>query len=94
MGGYKTRRYENIRDEIMAFMDVHEAEGTIPGGIHLEMTGEDVTECVGGGAQIREQDLSSRYHTHCDPRLNAAQSLEIAFMVSERLAKLRNDGKI
>ena len=91
MGGYKTRRYENIRDEIMAFMDVHEAEGTIPGGIHLEMTGEDVTECVGGGAQISEQDLSSRYHTHCDPRLNAAQSLEIAFMVSERLAKLRNE---
>lgn len=89
LGGYKTRRYENIRDEIMAFMDVHEAEGTVPGGIHLEMTGEDVTECVGGGAQIGEQDLSSRYHTHCDPRLNAAQSLEIAFMVSERLERMR-----
>ncbi len=70
-----------------AFFDVHEELGTIPGGIHLEMTGDDVTECVGGGSSITETDLTSRYHTHCDPRLNAEQALELAFYVASRLAQ-------
>ena len=70
-----------------AFFDVHEELGTIPGGVHLEMTGDNVTECVGGGSSIEETDLSSRYHTHCDPRLNAEQSLELAFYVASRLAQ-------
>jgi hypothetical protein len=70
---------------VEAFFDVHEQEGTVPGGIHLEMTGDDVTECLGGGASVAEADLDSRYHTHCDPRLNAEQALEMAFYVAERL---------
>ena len=64
---------------------MHEAEGTVPGGIHLEMTGDNVTECLGGGASIAETDLDSRYHTHCDPRLNAEQALELSFYVASRL---------
>lgn len=84
-GGYKTRRYENIRAEVEGFFDVHEELGTVPGGIHLEMTGDNVTECIGGGAQISEADLNSRYHTHCDPRLNAEQSLELSFYAGSRL---------
>ena len=76
-----------------AFFDVHEELGTIPGGVHLEMTGDNVTECVGGGSSIEETDLSSRYHTHCDPRLNAEQSLELAFYVASRLAQ-RESSKI
>ncbi|GIL45889.1 hypothetical protein Vafri_3014 [Volvox africanus] len=87
--GYKTRRYENIRSEIEAFFDVHEQMGTVPGGVHLEMTGDNVTECIGGGASVSEDDLNSRYHTHCDPRLNAEQSLEIAFYVAQRLRQRR-----
>lgn len=87
--GYKTRRYENVRAEIEAFFDVHEEVGTIPGGLHLEMTGDNVTECIGGGANVSEDDLNSRYHTHCDPRLNAEQSLEIAFYVASRLRARR-----
>ena len=70
-------------------MDVHNAEGTYPGGIHFEMTGQNVTECLGGSQAITEEDLSSRYHTHCDPRLNASQALELAFLISETL---RNKG--
>lgn len=85
--GYKTRRYDNIRSEIEAFFDVHEQMGTVPGGVHLEMTGDNVTECIGGGASISEDDLNSRYHTHCDPRLNAEQSLELAFYIASRLRK-------
>lgn len=85
--GYKTRRYDNIRAEVEAFFDVHDALGTVPGGVHLEMTGDDVTECVGGGAMVGEDDLESRYHTHCDPRLNAEQSLEMAFYVASRLRR-------
>ena len=76
-----------MRAEVEAFFDVHEELGTIPGGVHLEMTGDNVTECVGGGSSIEETDLSSRYHTHCDPRLNAEQSLELAFYVASRLAQ-------
>ncbi|KAM7275894.1 hypothetical protein ACFE04_017760 [Oxalis oulophora] len=75
--------------EVRAFFDVHEQEGSHPGGIHLEMTGQNVTECIGGSRTVTFDDLSSRYHTHCDPRLNASQSLELAFIVAERLRKKR-----
>lgn len=75
--------------EVRAFFDVHEQEGSHAGGIHLEMTGQNVTECIGGSRTVTFDDLSSRYHTHCDPRLNASQSLELAFIVSERLRKKR-----
>lgn len=68
-----------------AFFDVHDTVGSVPGGIHLEMTGDNVTECVGGGSNVSEDDLDSRYRTHCDPRLNAEQSLEMAFYVASRL---------
>jgi hypothetical protein len=70
---------------VEAFFDVHDAVGSVPGGIHLEMTGDNVTECVGGGSNVSEDDLDSRYRTHCDPRLNAEQSLEMAFYVASRL---------
>jgi hypothetical protein len=73
--------------QVEAFFDVHEELGTVPGGIHLEMTGDDVTECLGGGSDILEADLNSRYHTHCDPRLNAEQALEMAFYVASRLRR-------
>lgn len=87
--GYKTRRYDNVRAEIEAFFDVHEQMGSVPGGVHLEMTGDDVTECIGGGSSVSETDLESRYHTHCDPRLNAEQALEMAFYVGSRLKDRR-----
>ncbi len=84
--GFKTRDFDNILSEVEQFFAIHEAEGTIVGGIHLEMTGEDVTECTGSlSAAITEEDLSSRYHTQCDPRLNANQSLELAFMIGEKM---------
>jgi 3-deoxy-7-phosphoheptulonate synthase len=89
--GYKTRPFDLILKEVEAFFDVHAAEGTYPGGIHLEMTGQNVTECIGGARTIKETDLSDRYHTHCDPRLNADQALELAFLVAERLKRRRND---
>ena len=86
--GYKTRPFEKVLAEVRAFMEVHRAEGTHARGIHIEMTGKDVTECTGGNTRvIREADLSDRYHTHCDPRLNAAQALELAFLVAEELSK-------
>lgn len=72
-----------------AFFDVHEQEGSTAGGMHLEMTGADVTECVGGGANVQFDNLNERYHTHCDPRLNAAQALELSFKVAERLEAQR-----
>jgi len=75
--------------EVRAFFDVHEQEGSHPGGVHLEMTGQNVTECIGGSRTVTFDDLSSRYHTHCDPRLNASQSLEMAFIIAERLRKRR-----
>ena len=83
--GFKTREFQSILEEVRGFFDVHLAEGTHAGGIHVEMTGQDVTECIGGGQRISEQDLSDRYHTHCDPRLNASQSLELAFLTAQML---------
>ena len=83
--GYKTRPFDRILGEVKSFFEVHRAEGTHPGGIHVEMTGQDVTECVGGAIAITDDELKDRYHTHCDPRLNAAQSLELAFLLAEML---------
>ena len=83
--GYKTRSFDRILSEIEAFFNVHHQEGSFPGGIHLELTGLDVTECVGGSQKIKEENLSDRYHTHCDPRLNASQGLDLAFKLSEFL---------
>ena len=83
--GYKTRPYDRILNEVRGFFAVHRAEGTHAGGIHIEMTGQDVTECVGGAVAITHEALGDRYHTHCDPRLNAAQSLELAFLLAEML---------
>ena len=90
--GYKTRPFDLILKEVEAFFDIHRSEGTHAGGIHVEMTGQNVTECVGGAKPVTETDLSDRYHTHCDPRLNADQSLELAFIVAERLRRDR-EGK-
>ncbi len=87
--GYKTRPFERILSEVKNFMDIVEAEGAHPGGIHLEMTGQDVTECTGGAHQISATDLHDRYHTHCDPRLNNEQALELAFLLAEKLAAKR-----
>ncbi|ANU07573.1 class II 3-deoxy-7-phosphoheptulonate synthase [Paraurantiacibacter namhicola] len=81
--GYKTRPFDRILGEVKGFFAVHRAEGTHAGGIHVEMTGQDVTECVGGAVAITDEALGDRYHTHCDPRLNAAQSLELAFLLAE-----------
>ncbi|KAH7447570.1 hypothetical protein KP509_01G112200 [Ceratopteris richardii] len=89
--GYKTRPFDAILAEVKAFFDVHEAEGSYAGGIHLEMTGRNVTECIGGTREVTVADLASRYHTHCDPRLNASQSLELAFVVAERLRLNRQE---
>ena len=83
--GYKTRPFDRVMGEVRSFIDVAEAEGVHPGGVHLEMTGQNVTECIGGAQPVTEDELSSRYHTHCDPRLNADQALELAFLVAERL---------
>ncbi len=87
LNSYKTRPFERILKEVQAFFDVHRAEGTHPGGIHIEMTGKNVTECTGGARAISAEDLHDRYHTHCDPRLNADQAIELAFLVSELLKK-------
>ena len=83
--GYKTRQFDDVLDEVRGFFEVHKKLGTHPGGIHIELTGDDVTECLGGGVQISEKDLESRYETACDPRLNHSQSLELAFLVAEML---------
>ncbi len=88
-GGYKTRPFDRVLKEVKNFFAVHQAEGTHAGGIHIEMTGQNVTECTGGARAISETDLSDRYHTHCDPRLNADQSLELAFLVAEGLKQER-----
>ncbi|MEO1938364.1 MAG: 3-deoxy-7-phosphoheptulonate synthase class II [Sulfurimonas sp.] len=82
---YKTRPVDAILTEMKQFFQVHKAEGTVAGGVHLEMTGKNVTECIGGSFTVTEEDLSSRYHTHCDPRLNADQSLELAFLIADSL---------
>ncbi|MFQ5438784.1 MAG: class II 3-deoxy-7-phosphoheptulonate synthase [Paracoccaceae bacterium] len=84
--GYKTRPFENVLREVREFFAIHNAEGTYPGGVHFEMTGKDVTECTGGVRAVTDEDLSARYHTACDPRLNASQALELAFLVSEELS--------
>ncbi|WP_420858873.1 class II 3-deoxy-7-phosphoheptulonate synthase [Marivivens marinus] len=88
--GYKTRPFESVLREVKEFFAVHNAEGTIPGGVHFEMTGKDVTECTGGVRAVTDEDLSDRYHTACDPRLNASQSLELAFLVAEELSARRS----
>ena len=92
--GYKTRPFERILAEVRGFFAVHQAEGTHAGGVHFEMTGQDVTECTGGAKAVTDQTLADRYHTHCDPRLNASQALELAFLIAgalkeERLAQGR-----
>ena len=87
--GYKTRPFDSVLREVQEFFAVHRAEGTVPGGVHFEMTGQDVTECTGGVRAVTDEDLSSRYHTACDPRLNASQSLELAFLVAEELSASR-----
>lgn len=90
--GYKTRPFDNILTEVRQFMQVLHSEGCWPGGVHFEMTGQNVTECLGGSANmVSEADLSSRYHTHCDPRLNADQALELAFLISEELGRYRRE---
>ena len=87
--GYKTRPFERVLREVREFFEIHAAEGTYPGGVHFEMTGKDVTECTGGVRAVSDEDLSDRYHTACDPRLNASQSLELAFLVAEELHQRR-----
>ena len=86
--GYKTRPFERVLGEVREFFDIHKAEGTYAGGVHFEMTGKDVTECTGGLRAVSDEDLSDRYHTACDPRLNASQSLELAFLVAEEIQHL------
>jgi 3-deoxy-7-phosphoheptulonate synthase len=90
-GGYKTRPFDRILREVLDFFAVHRAEGTVAGGIHIEMTGQNVTECTGGARAISDTDLSDRYHTHCDPRLNAEQAIELAFLLAEELKKERQN---
>ncbi|MFD1511100.1 class II 3-deoxy-7-phosphoheptulonate synthase [Lacimonas salitolerans] len=88
--GFKTRPFDLVLREVQEFFAVHRDQGTIPGGVHFEMTGQDVTECTGGVRAVTEEDLSDRYHTACDPRLNASQALELAFLVAEELSSLRD----
>ncbi|HEY9276322.1 MAG TPA: 3-deoxy-7-phosphoheptulonate synthase, partial [Candidatus Nanopelagicaceae bacterium] len=87
--GFKTRSFDDVMNEVMGFFEVHHKLDTYPGGIHVELTGDDVTECVGGGMEISHEDLATRYESACDPRLNHTQSLELAFLVAEKL----RDGK-
>jgi len=88
--GYKTRRVDDIMREVEGFFDAHDEVGTYPGGVHFEMTGQNVTECVGGVVEVTEERLGDRYHTHCDPRLNASQSLELAFLIADLLKRRRD----
>jgi 3-deoxy-7-phosphoheptulonate synthase len=85
--GRKTRHFDSILAEITGFFDAHEAEGTWPGGVHVELTGDDVTECLGGAEDLLDDDLALRYETMCDPRLNGRQSLDLAFRVAELLRR-------
>ncbi|MCP5038087.1 MAG: 3-deoxy-7-phosphoheptulonate synthase class II [Rhodobacteraceae bacterium] len=91
--GYKTRPFDSVLREVQEFFAIHKSEGTIPGGVHFEMTGADVTECTGGVRAVRDENLSDRYHTACDPRLNASQALELAFLVAEELSARREESK-
>lgn len=92
-GGYKTRPFDYVLSEVKSFFEVHKSEGTYAGGVHFEMTGQDVTECTGGAKEVTADDLGSRYRTHCDPRLNANQSLELAFLIAELLKEDRDAGE-
>jgi 3-deoxy-7-phosphoheptulonate synthase len=83
--GYKTRHFDDVIDEVRGFFEVHNALGTYAGGIHVELTGDDVTECLGGADEIADADLAGRYETACDPRLNTSQALELAFLIAETL---------
>ncbi|MBB4103509.1 class II 3-deoxy-7-phosphoheptulonate synthase [Allorhizobium borbori] len=94
LNNYKTRPFERILSEVESFFQIHRAEGTHPGGIHIEMTGNDVTECTGGARAVSADNLSDRYHTHCDPRLNADQALELAFLLAERMKSGRDEKKM
>ena len=87
--GYKSRRFDDVMDEVRGFFEVHRAAGTVPGGIHIELTGDDVAECLGGSEAIDEAELESRYESLCDPRLNHMQSLELAFLVAEQLSNAK-----
>ena len=87
--GYKTRRVDDVMREVKGFFDVHDAYGSYPGGVHFEMTGQNVTECLGGVAEVTEARLGDRYHTHCDPRLNASQSVELSFLIADLMKKRR-----
>ena len=91
--GYKTRPFDSVLREVREFFQIHQSEGTVPGGVHFEMTGSDVTECTGGVHAVTDEDLSDRYHTACDPRLNASQSLELAFLVGEHLKAKRDQDR-
>lgn len=92
--GYKTRPFDRVLSEVRSFIDVAQSEGVHPGGVHLEMTGQNVTECTGGARALSEDELSHRYHTHCDPRLNADQALELSFLVAERLKAARLEDRV
>ncbi|WEJ16561.1 3-deoxy-7-phosphoheptulonate synthase class II [Sinorhizobium sp. K101] len=94
LNNYKTRPFERILSEVESFFQIHRAEGSHPGGIHIEMTGNDVTECTGGARALSGDDLADRYHTHCDPRLNADQALELAFLLAERMKGGRDEKKM
>ncbi|MBW6419949.1 3-deoxy-7-phosphoheptulonate synthase class II [Rhizobium sp. XQZ8] len=94
LNSYKTRPFERILSEVESFFQIHRAEGTHPGGIHIEMTGKDVTECTGGARAVTAEDLHDRYHTHCDPRLNADQALELAFLLAERMKSGRDEKRM
>ena len=91
--GFKTRPFNNVVKEVKNVFAVHQAEGSFAGGLHIEMTGQNVTECTGGAQKISDQDLSHRYHTHCDPRLNASQALELAFLISDEIKKNSQNSK-
>ena len=91
--GYKTRAFQNVLNEVQNFFDIHKSEDSYPGGLHIEMTGQNVTECTGGAQEIKDSDLSARYHTHCDPRLNASQALELAFLISEQIKSNQTEDK-
>lgn len=91
--GYKTRSFDRILSEVGSFMSILPSEGAYPGGVHVEMTGQAVTECLGGAAAVTEEDLSSRYHTHCDPRLNGQQAIDLAFLIAENLRGARMNGR-
>ncbi|MCF8512061.1 MAG: 3-deoxy-7-phosphoheptulonate synthase class II [Rhodobacteraceae bacterium] len=91
--GYKTRPFDSVLREVREFFAIHKAEGTVPGGVHFEMTGKDVTECTGGLRAVSDESLKDRYHTACDPRLNASQALELAFLVAEELSSQRAESR-